>query len=383
MIKQKKNQELRSSLRILLGAIFLLAMAPASLRAKDAPVPSNGKITVDASEAVSEEMTQEEAEALEKGLVEADKAGQLDRSLVEELSDGTEPEGTAKGIGWQYRKLAERSGESTLDIVVSRLDKIEGILDAIQAAQAAKDLGRAQELLDEESPLENIDQLSQEVQSCILALEKKPLTGEQEALKESSKERLAKVGVRMDDVRAQQVNLKTVFRRDDEHTVSTIKLDKAMKGKKEADEFYAAAAHDGSEARLERAKENSFNAQKSLLEATGILAEMRQAGSDSDQAVKKTLIDCAELRLRLQSRLAEVFSLLGQKNPEMGEAYLSVGILELQLALARNVDQANEALANAADFIDMLGLDEHFQTEVALVENCSQSDFIPDRKSVV
>ena len=139
MIKQKKNQELRSSLRILLGAIFLLAMAPASLRAKDAPVPSNGKITADASEAVSEEMTQEEAEALEKGLVEADKAGQLDRSLVEELSDGTEPEGTAKGIGWQYRKLAERSGESTLDIMVSRLDKIEGILDAIQAAQAAKD----------------------------------------------------------------------------------------------------------------------------------------------------------------------------------------------------------------------------------------------------
>ena len=163
MIKQKKNQELRSSLRILLGAIFLLAMAPASLRAKDAPVPSNGKITVDASEAVSEEMTQEEAEALEKGLVEADKAGQLDRSLVEELSDGTEPEGTAKGIGWQYRKLAERSGESTLDIVVSRLDKIEGILDAIQAAQAAKDLGRAQELLDEESPLENVDQLSQTI----------------------------------------------------------------------------------------------------------------------------------------------------------------------------------------------------------------------------
>ena len=360
MTKQKKNLEVRSSLRALLGAIFLLAIFPMVAQAQEA--------------------TDQEIEDQEALLLQEEQDFKQSASLDEILNAGDQSDKPGKGsLAWKYEQLQERPTDELLGFSGRNIAEIRQTIAKANAALAANDLNSANSYLNPNPHVVagNINSLSAEAQMILLILKNRDgLTGNQAKRLADQTSALAGHGSELDLARASLAIKRKVAERQAEGAIANPKLNAAQAALDRANTHYASAAAVYSEGHLERAKNEAFEAQKALVEATEILVALKATDTTVDFDAAQLLRRAAVLRLHLHSRLAEAFSLLGQKNPEKGEAYISIAILELRMALANNLDRATEAIDEKGAFVDELALRDHFETETTLVENCAQSDYI-------
>ncbi|MCQ2396649.1 MAG: tetratricopeptide repeat protein, partial [Lentisphaeria bacterium] len=276
--------------------------------------------------------------------------------------------------------LNNQTSTSLFERIDSKFGLIENRLGEIENALADKNTAEVARLLDigkEESHV-YLNTLTSDIGNILGILQNRNADGDERfATIETLSKKLNDTQANIDAKRGEYTSLTAALKKEAEIQKSDADISDAEAKLAEATERYYSSAAVYSEGNLELAKKAAFEAQDNLLAATEVLIGQYSDGVFANEKAEDNLRKAAVLRVQIQSRLAEIFSLMGQKNPDQGRNYLSAAIRELNIAFKKeNMEEDSMALEEDLQFADELDLNDHYDIELKLAENCAKSDYV-------
>ncbi|MBP5300820.1 MAG: hypothetical protein J6Y80_05390, partial [Victivallales bacterium] len=339
MAKTQKLIIAMNSVCSVLGALLFLVSLPATLRAQELQEVQNQESMLAAAE------KEAEAEAAYKGGV-----GEYSRWLADQPSEfllkrGSTCVNTAREVLAKADILLEERNSAE----VQTLTATEGQIDKA-----------LQDALNVYGVLRNRDDLTDAQQAEVLA----------------KGQELEELNNQLASARGKYSLLIEQLQKEAEVERSNTGIQRAQDLLADAARGYTSAASVYSNAELDQAEEKAREAQAALLKAGQILTGKEGTPVIANEVVRKDLNEFEALRIKLQSILADIYSLRGQKEADRGEDLITCAILELENA--RRGQPSDLALVEQA--IENLNLADAYKIEDELAEIGKQA---PDLKDII